>query len=208
MLILTYAGLFGGVWYICTTNIASFNIHYLNTFNGYKIYKIRYNDWVYDYEETVRTYFVWFLRREDASAHRLPDFLHLVPEFLLLQGLVRLALTRVVFHRLLQTARIACVYTGTTFNFVSVFFFLRFVRFLSFFFFFESVSRAARVTICQFGIAHLFCFSLSSRATFRRVLQPSLNRESGRSLSCKICVRLRRTHSSNTLKITPLRKIF
>jgi len=112
-------------------------------------------------------YPVRFLRREDTGASRLPDFLHLISEFLLLQGLVRLALTGVVLDRFLQAARTACVHRGrllislsfslTCDFYLSLFFsFFFFVCFLS-----GSVSsdRGYNLPICACTFTYV-CFSL------------------------------------------------
>lgn len=130
-------------------------------------------------------YLVGFLRREDAGTSRLPDFLHIVPVRLLLQGLVCLALTRIVLDRLLQTARNACVDTGTTFNCFRTFSLL-----YDYLFFSISGSVSSGRGYDCLPICFLLLAFVCSRATFRRVLQP-FNRESGHSSSCKFCVHAR-----------------
>lgn len=154
-------------------------------------------------------YPVRFLRRKDTGASRLPDFLHLIPEFLLLQGLVRLALTGVVLHRFLQAARTACVHRGRLLISLSFFLSLSRATFIFLFFFClcflsGSVSSGRRL---QFALAHLLfvCFSLFE-SDFQTRPPAEFNRErSGHSSSCKPCVhaRSRRTHSSDTSKIAP-----
>lgn len=99
------------------------------------------------------THLVGFLRREDAGTNRLSDFLHIISECLLLQSLVRLALTWIVLDRLLQAARAACVDTGTTFNC------FRTSSCMTIFFFYLARLAAAGVTIIA-DLNFTICFRL------------------------------------------------
>lgn len=156
-------------------------------------------------------YPVRFLRSEDTGACRLPDFLHLIPVFLLLQRLVRLALAGVILHRFLQAARTACVHRGRflisffrSFSLTCDFQFFSFLFFFNMCFLSGSVSSGRGYNL-PIALAHLFMFASVrerlSDASFSRVQ----SRKSGHSSSCKPCVhaRSRRTLSSDTSKIAP-----
>ena len=108
-------------------------------------------------EKKKFTYSARFLWREDTGASRLSDFLYLIPVFLLLQGLVRLALAGIVLDWFLQAARTACVHRGRLL--ISLLFSLTCDFYLSLFFlfcvFYPDRLAAVGVTICQFALAHL-----------------------------------------------------
>lgn len=119
-------------------------------------------------------YLVRFLRREDTGASRLPDLLHQIPEFLLLQGLVRLAFAGVVLHRFLQAARTACVHRGrlliSLFRSFSLTCDFRLSLFLFSFILYSqpgsvSSGRGLRLRFAHLLISALIC----SSTTFRRV---------------------------------------
>lgn len=99
----------------------------------------------------MNTHLVRFLRREDAGTNRLSDFLHIISELLLLQSLICFAFAWIVLDRLLQTARIACVDIGTTFNC-----FRTFSLSYNYFFLSGSVNNGRGYDFCQFDLYYFF----------------------------------------------------